>query len=126
MNREQVVANVLAMHRRMNPPGGKCLCGHETPLGRLTTEHVARAVLDAILPQVTTVAELEALPYGSLLLRQPDGYETPRTLTWRRGYYQKAGGGYAGSLFYMDGMADVTVVLAAGPLTVIWQPEVTA
>jgi len=53
----------------------------------------AKAVLNAILPQVTTVAELEALPIGTLLLKPETGqcerinearlpYRLPLTIVW--------------------------------------------
>lgn len=109
MNREQMVINILAMHRRMNPPGGKCLCGHETPLGRLTTEHVARAVLDAILPQVTTVAELEALSMGS------------RLVDANGDVYRPSGSG----LILSESGTLIRIERALTPLTVVWQPEVS-
>lgn len=40
------VADVLVEHTRMNPPGGRCSCGHEVPLGRSFTEHQAQALAD--------------------------------------------------------------------------------
>lgn len=64
----------------------------------------ARRLLDAILPQVTTVAELEALPEGSITvndrgqIRRHDGVAFQSDRDW----------------------------LAAHPLTVVWQPEVKA
>lgn len=39
------IALIMAEHHRINPPGGKCTCGHETGLGQLVTRHIADAVL---------------------------------------------------------------------------------
>ncbi len=68
----------------------------------------ARAMLDAILPQVTTVAELEALALGSIVVSY-NGYPFERGLDdgmCLNGEYQGTVGQF-GSFF---------------PLTVVWQP----
>jgi hypothetical protein len=76
----------------------------------LGAEALAYAVVNAILPQVTTVEELEALPQGAavsydgrgfpLLLRVIDG--RLRNDTWF-GTFEQA-------------------ITELGPLTVVWQP----
>lgn len=71
---------------------------------------VARVVLDAILPQVTTVEELEALPEGALLAN-PGG-----VFSWRARL--KLLRGVSDWLDYEP--ADVFKV--EGPLTVVWTP----
>lgn len=43
----QGVADALAYHSRLDPPGGKCSCGHEVPLGTRFTEHQIRAILES-------------------------------------------------------------------------------
>lgn len=73
-------------------------------------------VLDAILPQVTTVAELEALPIWSVVLF-PDGAP-----------YRKAS---SDRWWSSTGAVLLAYDLAApanyeGPLTVVWTPEVKA
>lgn len=98
MNREQMID--IAADIITNPPFG-------------TTEREdAAAVLDAILPQVATVEELAELPCPALLLGQPDGYRPPSLMRWK-----------PTGLEYEDGThPDPQWVLAAGPLTVVWQP----
>ena len=59
------LADVLAVHGRVNPPGGRCFCGHEVPLGGRFTEHQVSAVLDsdpvrAMLDQARAEALREA------------------------------------------------------------------
>ena len=77
----------------------------------------AAAALNALLPQVTTVAELEALPFRTTVL-DSDGdpwqryylaTSGPRPLRWRsaKGTYGKTSEWLA----------------KAGPLTVVWTPE---
>lgn len=73
--------------------------------GEYVATEAARAVLDAILPQVTTVAELEALPSGSLLVT-PNG-EPVRHL-------------------YAHWQTERAWLETYGTLTLVWQPEVTA
>lgn len=41
------LALLLAQHQRLDAPGGRCSCGHETALGDLTSRHVADAVIAA-------------------------------------------------------------------------------
>jgi hypothetical protein len=44
----------------------------------------ARAVLDAVLPEITTVEQVEALPDGVLIMAWADGYY-PTFLVWSAG-----------------------------------------
>lgn len=44
----EIIADILPYHWRVNPPGGLCSCGYETPLGRQTSEHVARLIVAAL------------------------------------------------------------------------------
>lgn len=60
----------------------------------------AVAFLDAILPQVSTVEELEALPDGSLLVSEVGPVQ-----------------------WYGDNSADVIFRAFGSPLTVVWRPE---
>lgn len=58
------LALLIARHHRIDPPGGKCTCGHETPLGGLTTRHIAEEILARRADRATRIrAEVEAL-YG--------------------------------------------------------------
>jgi hypothetical protein len=71
---------------------------------------VARQVLDAILPQVTTVEELEALPDGSVLA------DNLGAMLWRRRLQllrDIGGNGYD---------REPNDVLIDNPLTVVWTP----
>ena len=80
----------------------------------------ARAVLDAILPQVTTVAELEALPARSLLKGANDGD------VWQCSGYRQRIGHSPWDCLSEDGTAGgytaETVIDRSAPLTVVWQP----
>lgn len=87
--------------------------GHPDADGRaLCSRCNATAVLDAILPQVTTVEELEPLPAGALL-KGADGdvWKAGRSRfdclseDWSRGL-SRAG----------------QVIQRSAPLTVVWQP----
>lgn len=116
MNRAEMImkaTDVLPYHWRVNPPGGECSCGHVTRLGGRTSEHVARAVLDAVLPQVTTAAELDALTLGTIVVSH-NGYPFERAF----GNAMSVGGEPAGTT---DGIA-----AQFAPLTVVWTPEVTS
>ena len=75
----------------------------------------AAAVVDALLPQVTTVEELEALPNGTSLLR------TDET---GAGLYDWCTGGRGGlPKLWMDQYSIPASSLAEYlPLTVVWQP----
>ena len=66
-------------------------------------------MLDAILPQVTTVEELEALPAQALLLGTNVG-KFPAVFRWTNG-----------QLYYEGGRFE-NLVSVFGPLTVVWQP----
>ena len=71
----------------------------------------SRAILDAVLPQVTTVEELEALPCPALLLGALVG-RLPAVFRWTNG-----------QLYYEDGSMRLTLQASEfGPLTVVWQP----
>lgn len=51
------LALVLARHQRLDPPGGRCSCGHETALGDLVSAHVADAILaSGLVVEPTNVA----------------------------------------------------------------------
>lgn len=109
----KLTCDVLPYHWRANPPGGRCGCGHETALGRMTGEHVAEAVLDAILPVVTTVAELEALPNRTVVI---DDRGNP----WRRTDSDEMGSFCWTSFVW--GAALSHSLAERGPLTVVWRP----
>lgn len=70
-------------------------------------------ILDAILPQVTTVSELEALPKGVKVL-DGRGYVHQIDHLWK---HHMAG-------YVANDTADLVRHLQ--PLVVIWQPEVTS
>lgn len=76
----------------------------------------ATAVLDAVLPQVSTVAELEALPVGTLLV-SPVG-ELVNVLDWdgSKRYHSLDGLTVGWAEAAMDRWGSF------GPLTVVWQP----
>lgn len=61
----------------------------------------AAAVLDAVLPQIATVAELEALPDGTVLLAD-DGF----TMRWKNRM-----------------VSPLHLLADHGLLTVVWQPS---
>lgn len=44
MSDSHALALLIAEHHRIDPPGGKCTCGHETPLGELVSRHIADAI----------------------------------------------------------------------------------
>ncbi len=75
----------------------------------------ASDLVDAILPQVTTVAELEALSNYSFVVGE-DGPYMVRHL----------GSTYLQQKFGEGWDCEPKDALAHGPLTVVWQPEVTA
>jgi hypothetical protein len=77
-------------------------------------EVVVPLILDAILPQVTTVAELEALPPRTRLLGA-DG------ATWQR----NSTGSWISDQYLTRRSETLLALKKAQPLTVIWQPEVT-
>lgn len=41
------LALLIANHHRIDAPGGKCTCGHETPLGELCSRHIADEIIAA-------------------------------------------------------------------------------
>ena len=65
-------------------------------------------VLDAILPQVTTVEELEALPAGSIVIDNEDEPQTKLSDGWWRAP--------------LGGDLDADQLSNYGPLTVVWTP----
>ena len=71
----------------------------------------SNTVLDAILPQVTTVAELEALPKGSKLLGA-DGS------TWQRNHV----GSWLSDNHLTRRTERLVTMKKTAPLTVVWQP----
>lgn len=100
MNREQMVEKAAEAISQTYEPGGPTTAEDKS---------AARAVLDSVLPQVTTVAELEALPWGSVLLSQ---YGV--AYIWYADENRFRVGNYRFTPF--DALAD-------GSLTVVWQPE---
>lgn len=73
---------------------------------------IAHDVLGAILPQLTTVAELEALPKGAVVVSE-DGFA-----------YEHCGGrGFNGWTALGGGREKTSGVAADAPLTVVWTPE---
>ena len=77
----------------------------------MTWEDMAETVIDAILPQVSTVAELEALPFGVKVL------DAHGDVWWAESEPHRWWSGSA-----ERGWPSVDVV-DAGPLTVVWMPE---
>ena len=73
----------------------------------------AEAVLDAILPQVTTVTEL---PQVAIALTTPEPHGYPVGIFWmgRNAYYLNTG--------EVIPKSTLAHLLACGPLTVVWQP----
>jgi hypothetical protein len=80
--------------------GAACLA---YPFDRLEAQDVASAILDAILPEVSTVEELEALPSYSVLI------SAGGTLFHR----------HSGPIVGLAGAAAAALM----PLTVVWRPE---
>lgn len=102
MNREQMVEKAARAMLADDIAAGYASDGWDEGADRNWLLGNARAVLDAVLPQVSTVAELEALhlPAQSVLVDT-------------------------------GGMALIAELVEEfdfrhGPLTVVWQPEVTA
>lgn len=66
----------LVAHTRMNPPSGRCYCGHEVPLGHSFAEHQAVALGDLVAAreaQAAAKAEERATDeYDALLTAQSD------------------------------------------------------
>jgi hypothetical protein len=77
---------------------------------------LANAILDAILPQVTTVEELEALD-GDVVLVSESG-ATWRTYRLRSGTVLLSPGNQKTPRFHPE-----VVLSDQGPLTVVWQPS---
>jgi hypothetical protein len=111
MNRAEMVEKAYQVHRATAevPPYSGSVCN---------TEEVVAAILDVILPQVTTVAELEALPlrtllvsdYGNSFLISPDPHQRGRRFVTPQG----------------DRWSADWVIRANGHVTVVWSPEVTS
>lgn len=80
-------------------------------------DQLGAAVVDALLPQITDPEQLEALPFGTILL-SPNGYaiqvyNVTQGTHSQRGYRFHSGGWQASAK---------SVMLQYGPLTVVWQP----
>lgn len=80
-------------------------------------EEIVTTLIDALLPLVTDPEELQALPFGTILI-SPEGYAIQVynvTLGTRsqRGYRFHSGGWQASAK---------SVMLTYGPLMVVWQP----
>ena len=69
--------------------------------GRVTYARVAEAVLDAVMPQITTADDLRALPYETLLVDFDGG--APARWTEH---------------------TDADDLMRHGPMVVVWQPDV--
>ena len=100
--REQLLEKAaVAWHDSTCPEGDECRSRDLHSRSNAIIIGFLGNVLDAVLPQITTVAELEALPDRTLLVAA-DGF----CLRW------------------FDFMTSGLNLLADhGPLTVIWQPE---
>lgn len=94
----------LSMHYGWQPPGGDVLNDEY--------RKQARVMLDAVLPQVATVEELDVLPVGSLL-KADDGD------VWQLSFH---GGWDCLSEDGSGGLRSSAQVVATGPLTVVWEP----
>jgi hypothetical protein len=131
VNREQMVekaAAVLDQHECIfigTVEGYACGCDEpgvlDLPGVVEAQEHQAQAVLDAILPRVTTVAEIEALPAESLVMATRGA----------RAYVFSVHAGIACSCHWENddkhgGRSQSRHLASLAPLTVVWQPEVTA
>jgi hypothetical protein len=102
MNREQMVERAMA--------------AQEGPEWPTHPRDIATAILDAIMPQVTTVEELEALPIRAVLISRLG-------ITW--GIYPLANGAV---LLHPTNQKTPrfipeVVLRDQGPLTVVWTPE---
>jgi len=76
--------------------------------------YTATKILDAILPQVTTVEELDSLPGKAILLSTPAGEGfLPVLLLWVGGDLRYTDFGYV----FEPGVREF---LRLGPLTVVW------
>jgi len=106
MKREQIVGKVA-----------NALCAYVTANAGTDLDYQpeeftgeAAALLDVVLPQVTTVAELEALPMHTVLIGT-DGY----VYSPRRNEF---------SCLTLETSANPEIVLDKfGPLTIVWRPE---
>ncbi len=80
----------------------------------------SRAVVDAILPQVAAVEELEALPPGTILLTERgELVQSLRRFTGHPVYwFEFIDGIWRGGELRSDGL----LAAARGPLTVVYQP----
>ena len=85
----------------------------DNPLHDENDLDAVRAVLNTVLPQVTTVAELEALPLGSIVVSH-NGYPFERSFDNE----MSVGGEFKGSV--------TDIVNTFAPLTVVWTPEESA
>jgi hypothetical protein len=81
----------------------------------------AEDAVDAILPQVTTVAELEALPYGAVLVAA-----TGDAYTWLSSISVSINDEGHVSWDSAETLIERAEDDAEGPMTVVWQPEVTS
>ena len=106
MTREQMVEKA---RDEISAWENECGC----PIPGDLAESIGRSVLDAILPQISTVAELESLPWDSVVHGLPHGD------VWQssgRGWDCLSEDGSAGTYFSAS-------VARQAPLTVVWQPE---
>lgn len=95
MNREQMVSAAAEVMWDNNPE-------------EVDTMTTARLVLDAVLPQVSTVAELEALPVGALVVASDgESWKLESGEWWEHSRLVAASASYLATLT---------------PLTVVWQP----
>lgn len=116
MNREALVerAAKAAWDADTEREGLSCYYDWQAPGGDVLNDGYrerARVILDAILPQVSTVAELEALPNTALL----------KSITGE--VWQKSLPGW--DCLSEDGTAGLyssEAVASRGPLTIVWSP----
>ena len=116
MNREQMVEKVrgeISEWEAFMAADGHMSIGKRSQ-SEMADERVAARVLDAILPQVSTVEELEALPDESVVMDDSNGD------SWSRSTAAGA------TLWHGHGCPnpDTSSFLIewAAPLTVVWQP----
>lgn len=102
MNREQLIEKAASAIRK-----------HLPTVRPIVLTAMGTTIVDAVLPQITTVEELEALPSGAKVLDASG--EVWRVVRWP---YQ--------TLFYSTvatlGVHEAAEIVARGPLTIVWQP----